>query len=448
MATGYPGQTSMRRLTRSSPAQVAPNTMLRARFEDQLVIGAPYDSPRAELGPLYGRGDIKSIFTRVGRLRWEGRPHGHDIPVLRWDVRVWHRTREGRVMPQRGQEQTCLFTGTTKNACPSFSLPAGPEKEGGTCAAANPAAEGGKGLRKPGKTYTCDGCYALEGNYFQAEVSISHAARYHWVVSKLEADPTGQALAADLTSAIVDYARFGTMAGSRDATFDRLSSELGTWNDGRIRVPLSENGRVVLREAFQTPLPADTGTSNSCQFLSERLSPQNGEVTGFFRIHDSGDFTIGRPSLWAAYARAWGLVAKALPKVLFWAPTRAWMFPTMVKVLAEAKARAPNLIVRPSALHVGDEAPVVPGLDAGTTVFLKPGGGRAEDVRTPGASYPCPVYVSHWDEEALPDAKIKGGKARALRGELGEWVEDKSCQAAGCRRCWADPIRQVAYGWH
>ena len=155
----------MRRLSRASAAQVAPNAMLARRFGYLLAMGAPYDSPLAQLAPLYGKGETAGVFSQVGRLRAEGNPQGHDVPVLRWDVRIWHRTQKGQVLPENGQDKTCLFTGTTKMACPSFSLPAGPEKEGGSCAAA--ALVPGAGLRKATKTFTCDGCYSLEGNYFQ-----------------------------------------------------------------------------------------------------------------------------------------------------------------------------------------------------------------------------------------------------------------------------------------
>jgi hypothetical protein len=81
---------------------------------------------------------------------------------------------------------------------------------------------------------------------------------------------------------------------------------------------------------------------------------------GWFRIHDSGDFFS------PVYVMAWYRVAASLQDVRFWAPTHSWPAP-WVEYLVRLNS-LPNVVVRPSALRIGDEPPFVPGLAAGTTV--------------------------------------------------------------------------------
>lgn len=434
-----------RSMVRTNQNQVAPDVMLGRRFQWKVSVDVPLDQTQ-EHWPLYGSRDDPSIWSQVGRMRVEGPAQGHDAPVIAWDRRVFHPGRGGGSAPRKGQTRVNLFTATTKMACPSFGLPAGPPNEGGTCVAATHP-KGGGGLREKGKVYTCDSCYSLEGNYWMQEPAVAQAARLHWLIERLKEDGTGSALAQDLVHGIVDYARFCTMRKSRDGALVRLASELGTWRKGRIVVPIAESGGgrapVYYREAFTTLLPEESGFADSRE-LVRSLGPGEGDVAGFFRIHDSGDVTVlNRPTLWASYVRAWGMVAKALPSVFFWLPTRAWAFTSLQPVLAEVAAEAPkNLVIRPSAYHVGDPAPVAAGMHAGTTVIPKPEKGAVRGVAIEGV-YPCPVYMPRWDPNAIPRTK-----ARRASGAMGEWVEDRSCQTAGCRMCWAGALTPVAYGFH
>ena len=344
--------------------------------------------------------------------------------------------------------ETILFSATSKMNCPSFSLPAGPPEEGGTCVAAR-RPKGGNGLREPGRTYTCDQCYAFGANYAYSEVSFSQAARAFWVEDTLRRDPTGQAFADAMVGAISEFARRSSLG---QAGLVRLRSELGVWRNGRVLVPVDEEPgrartRISLQPSFPTPLPASAGAIDSQAWLAQTLQPTDGQVAGFFRLHDSGDFNVGAsPSIWLAYIAGWAKVARALPSVVFWAPTRTWVLPPLKKALVEAARITPNFVVRPSGLHVGDPAPVIEGLAVGTTVAESPKKDtRAREATTfaPAGSVPCPVYLPHWDPEALP-----AQKARLLKGERGDWVEVGSCQAAGCRRCWIDPAHAIAYGLH
>lgn len=125
-----------------------------------------------------------------------------------------------------------------------------------------------------------------------------------------------------------------------------------------------------------------------------------------FRVHDSGDFFT------PAYVAIWTEVCKRLPDVRFWIPTREWYrdHPLMMARLRELAA-LPNVALRPSAAVIGDDAPEVEGLDAGTTV--------AFHDAPPADHWICPATAT----------------------------EKKACDDHGCRKCW-DPTVKVAYIAH
>jgi hypothetical protein len=101
---------------------------------------------------------------------------------------------------------------------------------------------------------------------------------------------------------------------------------------------------------------------------------------GYFRLHDSGDFSWAGPE----YALAWFEVCRAFPEVLFWAPTRDWIFGPMREVF---RRRPHNLALRPSALTVGADAPSASGMSAGTTVMERAGELVAGEGDTTGGGY-------------------------------------------------------------
>jgi len=82
--------------------------------------------------------------------------------------------------------------------------------------------------------------------------------------------------------------------------------------------------------------------------------------TPHFRIHDSGDFFS------PAHILAWADIARSLPDVRFWAPTRAYINPRFLPALLTL-ASLPNVTIRPSAHGFEQPPPVVPGLAAGST---------------------------------------------------------------------------------
>lgn len=84
----------------------------------------------------------------------------------------------------------------------------------------------------------------------------------------------------------------------------------------------------------------------------------------YFRIHDAGDFFSPR------YVDAWAEVARSLPHVQFWAPTRSYLVRPILDRLVELN-KLPNVTIRPSALRMDEPAPVVEGLSYGSGVAKK-----------------------------------------------------------------------------
>lgn len=204
---------------------------------------------------------------------------------------------------------------------------------------------------KPGDAgFVCFGCYATAGNYLLPSVQASQRVRLAWVRRALD----------------------------EGAFVDEMVAALA----------------VLLSRPRRASMLAPPGTPPA--FLNLR----------YFRIHDSGDFSW-YPRM--AYAEAWAAIARRFPAVQFWAPTRDWVFAGTVKALA---GRPANLVVRPSALRVNDPPPVVPGLDAGTTVDPR--------AFTAAKVHDCPAYRS----------------------------AEHSCESAQCRVCWDHPDVPVNYAPH
>lgn len=126
----------------------------------------------------------------------------------------------------------------------------------------------------------------------------------------------------------------------------------------------------------------------------------------YFRIHDSGDFFS------AVYVQAWITVATTLPLVRFWAPTHSWAVRGRCRrdgdPLLEALRRLsalPNVAVRPSALRIGDTAPHVPGLSAGSAVTTDPSSATCpKSLRTPSNCGDCRRC---WDEPLVSVTYLK-----------------------------------------
>ena len=188
-------------------------------------------------------------------------------------------------------------------------------------------------------SYICAVCYAMGANYGYANNMTQQAARKKWIEDLLDGKGGVDRAAANLVQMIWTYA-------NHTRHNQRACQEIGTWSNkvGRILMPQVQtrtrmpvdptplridqltirpmrlNGETVVPQAQavrQQSVPDDTVAF--FQALSERGVIDDGDVAGFFRLHDSGDFGIGIP-----YQKAWLRAAESLPGVQFWAPTRQW----------------------------------------------------------------------------------------------------------------------------
>ncbi len=121
------------------------------------------------------------------------------------------------------------------------------------------------------------------------------------------------------------------------------------------------------RECMKTPL-------GQAQFVRVMVEAIRQTKTAYFRVHDSGDMFS------PAYANCWYRIARILTGVKFWIPTRSYqtgqsqsaLLPVlntqngMLDIL-QSLAALPNVTVRPSALFFGEAAPIITGLQAGST---------------------------------------------------------------------------------
>lgn len=278
-------------------------------------------------------------------------------------------------------DRVSILTVTSKMSCVSFSLAAGPLEAGGTCLASNLSKEvfsrrieeakdgnfvdaattkrgfrasdvaeaGAKSISKSETTglYICDLCYAGKGNY-----------------AKLDSNQIYQI--------------------ARKIWTDRLLAA-GTF----ARTMVDIIGRVL---------------SDDSMMLS-RLTAGN-----YFRIHDSGDYFPVAGNTFA-YFDAWASIARVLPHIKFWSPTRMWIIPAWRDYMKSA-AIPPNLIIRPSALVYGAKAPMIPPLAMGST--------SSQHFMKADNHWDCPAYNS----------------------------PEGSCVGSGCRVCWEHPEIPVNYRVH
>lgn len=255
-----------------------------------------------------------------------------------------------------GEAGVPIFTATSKMSALSFSLPAGSVSSGGSCAAAPGPRPGAGPTSSTG--------------------------------AKPDEDPPGINICA------------------------KCYAQGGNYLNAVAQLPAFLRQKWVLQNRGQVgPL-----LLHALERAGEGVKPSklNGINLNYFRIHDAGDFSPGAdPKIWPAYIQAWTEVAKGLPHVHFWAPTRLWKVGAL-RPAFEALAKLKNVTIRPSAFTVGEDPPVIPSLSAGSTVLA----GHAPPLPKVWA---CPVYTT----DGI-----------------------KSCEAAGCRTCWDRPKMPVSYTLH
>ncbi len=113
-----------------------------------------------------------------------------------------------------------------------------------------------------------------------------------------------------------------------------------------------------VRECLKT----DPGVETFVSTMVTAITYYTSTDMPYFRVHDSGDLFSPK------YTRAWLEIARRLPDVKFWFPTRSYRGPWL-DVIRDL-ATLPNATVRPSALLFDTPAPAVDGLHAGTTATV------------------------------------------------------------------------------
>lgn len=130
-------------------------------------------------------------------------------------------------------------------------------------------------------------------------------------------------------------------------------------------------------------LTSDLGFATFVETLIKAITTTELPV---FRVHDSGDMFNAR------YIKAWYAIAHAMPNVRFWIPTRSWRLPNLLPHLIRLNS-LPNVEVKPSALVIGDNVPVVEGLGGGT-------GAKREGYNCPASQQnnQCGECRNCWDK--------------------------------------------------
>lgn len=416
----------------------------------------------AGLGGLEGKAkEIPTEETSHGRLRlfvWSRQAAESALERRRFRIRFaageyWIELDtpldQGAVpwMPLTGRvRRTRILSWTGKMGCPSFSLPAGSPAIGGSC----PGATVGQSVIDPGMRRArlaasgldrvdlgksiCSHCYATTGNYESGNGHVFEVLRFAWVrralAVSMQGSPVEDVAGSEFVSIMVDAIRrydFMPKGGKRRG--DEKSYDYGPERD-------QELGHLLAQEVGESRRPAGAK---------------------YFRIHDSGDFFSIR------YLRAWGEICRALPEVLFWSPSRAWASPMREPIGRFLQKEAPpNLILRPSAYHLGAASPAIPDWPHGGSTalvgywdgmkepelaegpmsearekmlarFLE-GAGKSPPARRPGppetrASWYCQTYATLNAEHNCREALCPEGRK-------------------GCRACWTRPEETINYAFH
>jgi hypothetical protein len=254
-----------------------------------------------------------------------------------------------------------LFTFTTKMSCASFSLPAGLHEYGGTCPASDPRFAQRYGI-SPGVDPETEKPY-------DHICSICYAGKGRYKI--------GMYIHIGQEAHRIWVRRLVEPPGGPALFADEMTKAIALLNS-----------------------LSDVSVAKVCDPL-------------YFRIHDSGDcWTPG-------YLMGWIEVARRMPDLRFWMPTRTWIFPAMRHIISGDVPR--NLVIRPSALFVNSPPPMLPGCSAGSMCAK----GRQIDsgvVTLPGGVYDCPAYA-------------------------GESIHH-TCAAKNCRVCWEEPTVPVNYREH
>ena len=363
-----------------------------------VVVGLPAPVPELPPGKYY-----KVIKPK----KWTGKPDQDRQPMLylfkgNTQLALYSVGGSGSMGSfATGKVGGSLFTETSKMAAPSFSLPAGEPKAGGTCVFAGMAAQ-----EKFGDDFfICRRCYATGANYGYAEAMLTAETRLQWVTYLLSTGGA-EAFASSMIAAISSYARHGKFS-------KRNLQEIGVWSGNSLTYQRTLKQRANItptqlsETATQLGLPSTVRTTTD--WFRYRKTPK-GSVAGFFRIHDSGDFTVGPGRMQKDYIDGWGRVAYVLKYVHFWAPTRIW-------------AKRQNV----SRLKGADKRWVQAGFKEGMRMAVA---GSASRLVRAAHRMASKVGVSIFDAPVDPESVLAQGGEHMLVGEQ-EAPGERDAELAG-----------------
>lgn len=311
-----------------------------------------------------------------------------------------------------------VFSTNSKMRCPTFDLPAGASSVGGTCPASGPAQTTsiGRGdsvakdmmTQRPDGRYflklypdvefnlartVCAECYATGGTYGNTSTQVTEVVHAALVKAAMKDDAMREALTQAFVWQIPHL------------PYDR-------WQAGEGE--LDEEGNVVAKKAGHTP--------------PDEVRKRMARFPKVIRVHSSGDFFNEKyASFWLDVARR--VQAQHGEEIRFWAPTRTQFLPDWANYWTEqwkAGLIPSNFSIRPSGYHVGDPAPMLSGLAAGTSVLTPKDSAVSRGEKF---DHQCGVYDLKEGNKTCVEALDPTGKP-------------------GCRACWVNPEKRVNYVAH
>ncbi len=138
--------------------------------------------------------------------------------------------------------------------------------------------------------------------------------------------------------------------------------------------------------------------SNTNRFIVSCINQINNSKYKYVRLHDSGDFFSVK------YAQTWHRIAKECDKKKFFVPTKKYLNAEILEQLIKFNS-LPNVVIRPSAIVLNQEAPIIEGLEYGTAVNKNFG--------------TCKATVNH-----------------------------TSCIEEKCRKCWNSDCKNIVFKKH
>lgn len=240
---------------------------------------------------------------------------------------------------------------------------------------------------------------------------------------------------------------------------------------GNYPSPHVQAGEMVKFWWIATCMKSEAGREEFIATMVEAVLAENRKPTRHgirpFRIHSSGDFFS--PTYFDAWCEIARRVEKLDPSVRFWAPTRVWG----QRHFDWGQLRGmKNLVVRPSAYHVGDFAPeeLVEGQARGTTAIYHSDneGMGAERERLAWSQLPetkRAALRSHFERVRVrkglgvgigADRRFDWNcQAYAVAADAKGQDLAKSCTNAvgpdgkvGCRACWLNRALRICYTVH